>query len=122
MESISILMILICLRLLLCQITKKIGLPTVVGQLITGIILGGGLFNWVHPNHLISLLAEGGVFSLMWNAGRESDLKIMRQSIRTASMIALGGIPVPAVGLTGTLLILNYPCITALFGGIVFAE
>jgi|GEM_PF-6939893 len=43
---------------LMGHLSTKIGQPSVLGKLLVGIILGPTLLNIIHPNSLISKLAE----------------------------------------------------------------
>lgn len=80
---------------------KKIGLPQVVGMLLTGIVLG---FITLIPNQPIfnstamegiNFIAEIGVILIMFSAGIETDLKQIRATGVSALVITLLGVLVP---------------------------
>ena len=80
---------------------KKIGLPQVVGMLLTGIVLG---FITLIPNQPIfnstamegiNFIAEIGVILIMFSAGIETDLKQIKATGVSALVITLLGVLVP---------------------------
>ena len=48
---------------------RQLGLPTVMGELLMGVILGPAVLNWVEPSEIINVLAQLGMFFLMLHAG-----------------------------------------------------
>lgn len=65
--------------------SKKIGQPSVFGELLVGIILGPAILGWivVDPKHpgLIKELAEVGVILLMFLAGLETDVEEFKKQL-----------------------------------------
>ena len=53
----------------------KFGLPVMLGQLVTGLLLGPAVLNIVSPSEAISFLADLGIFFAMFYAGMEMDPK-----------------------------------------------
>ena len=39
---------------------RPLGLPTVMGELIVGVLVGPAVFGWLEPNESLELLAEIG--------------------------------------------------------------
>lgn len=79
--------------------SRRLRMPSVVGALIAGIILGPALLNWVQPSDLISAISEIGVIVLMFAAGLETSLADLKKAGLKAFVIALLGVIVPlAVG------------------------
>lgn len=101
---------------------RKIGLPAVVGQLIVGVLVGPAILNLVQPTTHIEFLADIGVMSLMFIAGLESDLHLLKKYLTPALMVALFGaiIPVGAFYWFGTQ-VLHLATAPSIFLGIVFA-
>lgn len=85
---------------------RRFGIPAVIGQLLVGILLGTAGFNLVHPDILVEDFSEIGVILLMFLAGIESDLSLLKKYFRPGMYVAVLGILFPV--LLGTL------------GGIVF--
>lgn len=81
---------------------RKIGLPQVIGMLLTGVLLGCVVFI---PNHEaiftdnsmvgIQVVAEIGVILIMFSAGMETDLKQIKQTGVASLIITILGVVVP---------------------------
>jgi Kef-type K+ transport system membrane component KefB len=80
------------------RLSQRIGLPSVFGELVLGVVLGPSLLNLIRPNDPLALLAEVGVILLMFRAGLETDLVQMRQVGLAATIVALGGVLLPFGG------------------------
>ena len=78
-------------------ICRKLKQPTVLGQLIMGIIIGPSLLGLVQNTETLNHLSELGVILLMFIAGLETDLDELMESGRSSTMIAIGGILLPLV-------------------------
>lgn len=72
-----------------------------IGQLLVGIFLGTAGFNLVHPDILVEDFSEIGVILLMFLAGIESDLSLLKKYFRPGMYVAVLGILFPV--LLGTL-------------------
>jgi Kef-type K+ transport system membrane component KefB len=89
----------------------RLGLPVMLGQLLTGLILGPAVLNIIHPSEAISFLADLGIFFAMFYAGMEMDPKELLEHIWPSLAVAVGGFVLPfAMGF----LISRY------FGGTIF--
>lgn len=115
----ELLLVLLQLTLLLLtarglgELTRRINLPPVVGELLAGVLLGPSLFGWVLPplhgfifpqsqlqSDLLSVVSWLGVLFLLIVTGLETDLNLIVRKGRTALIISLGGIIIPfATGL-----------------------
>ena len=80
------------------HLSVKIGQPSVFGKLLVGIILGPSILNLVHPNPLISELAEIGVILLMFLAGLETDFDEFKKNAFASTTVAVGGVVLPFIG------------------------
>lgn len=85
-------------------LSKRLGQPAVLGELLVGLILGPTALNMLHwapfTQHellegLVKYMAELGVIFLMFLAGLETDLKEMRRVGVAAFMGATGGVVAP---------------------------
>jgi Kef-type K+ transport system membrane component KefB len=79
-------------------LSMRIGMPSVCGELLIGLILGPALLGWITPNETTAVMAEIGVVLLMFMAGMETDMVAMRSVGRPAFLAALGGVLLPLVG------------------------
>lgn len=78
------------------KIATHFKMPQVLGQILTGIIIGPTVFNLIDGEvEILNFMAEIGVLLLMFLAGLETDLKELKRSGKGASLIALGGMVVP---------------------------
>ena len=76
-------------------ITRKLGLPQVVGYLIAGLLLGPCVLNWVHPSETLRIIAELGVILIMFSAGLETNAKDLKSCGLVASLVAAAGVLLP---------------------------
>ncbi|MFL5802991.1 MAG: cation:proton antiporter [Roseiflexaceae bacterium] len=77
------------------QISCRIGLPAVFGELLLGLVLGPSLLGWLAPNETLHLLADIGVILLMFMAGLETDTVALKQAGKAATLTAIGGVVLP---------------------------
>jgi Na+:H+ antiporter len=107
--------LLVMLAKILGGLGGRIGLPVVLGELLAGVVLGPTLlniwrFSWFSgTTHLpdagpvslaavINVLAGLGVVVLMFLAGLETDLDLMRRTVGPAFWSATGGVILPLAG------------------------
>jgi Kef-type K+ transport system membrane component KefB len=104
---------------------KRIGLPTVVGQILAGILLGipflkAILFDNESSLVIIDFLAYLGIIFLLFLAGLEIDVEKIRETSRESLLISLSSALLPfGLGFIFMLLVFpSYGWLTALvFGG-----
>lgn len=101
--------------------SKKIGQPSVFGELLVGIILGPAILGWivVDPKQpgLIKELAEVGVILLMFLAGLETDVEEFKKTAYGSSLVAVGGVIFPLILGFAVGLMFGYNTSTSLFLG-----
>lgn len=119
--SYVVIALLIVVTIIFGKIAIKLGFSEVVGQLLSGIILGSSVLNVVQPTSLIHLLSEIGIFILMLNSGMASDVKEMRKYIKASTLIAIMGVVVPAILFPIVFILMGYTLKVAIFSGIVFS-
>jgi Kef-type K+ transport system membrane component KefB len=86
-------------------LSRKIGQPAVLGELIVGLILGPSLLNITHvtfvtDSHLsetITALGEFGVLLLMFLAGMELHLNELRSQLRVSAYAGTLGVILPVL-------------------------
>jgi Kef-type K+ transport system membrane component KefB len=79
------------------RVFARFGLPVVLGELLAGIILGPPLLGIISTSEPIELLAEFGIFFLMFYAGLEMDPKEAVEHIVPSTAVAIGGFILPFV-------------------------
>ncbi|KPN80960.1 Na(+)/H(+) antiporter [Apilactobacillus kunkeei] len=121
MDYILSISIILFAALITGKIFSRLGLPSVVGQLVSGVIIGPAILSIIKPTNLISSFAELGVILLMFIAGLESDLKLLKKYFKPSIVVAIIGIIFPVIGIfyTGKLFALSN--IESLFIGVIFA-
>ena len=121
MQFLSSLSLILLTTLILGQVSLRLKLPLVVGQLLAGIIMGPTVCNWVQPSHWLQLFSNIGVILLMFLAGLESKIDLLKKYLKPSMVVAVSGILLPvAVGyLIG--LMFEFTKFESLFLGIVFA-
>jgi len=103
----------------------RIGQPSVLGELLVGILLGPSLINLLNLPFIehelaetVAKLGELGVLLLMFLAGLELHLGEMRQNIRVAALAGLMGVIVPVLLGWGTGTLFGFEQSSALFLGL----
>lgn len=84
-------------------IANRLNQPSVLGQIVGGLIAGPTFLGLVHDSIFITEMSEIGVILLMFIAGLETDVDELKSSGKASTMIALGGVIVPFI-LGGTAL------------------
>ncbi|NOJ49207.1 cation:proton antiporter domain-containing protein [Bradyrhizobium archetypum] len=92
------------------ELMQRIGQPSVMGELLGGLLLGPSLLGWLWPaahtaifppspeqKALIEGVAQFGILLLLLLTGMETDLKLVRKVGRAAASISIAGIVVPFV-------------------------
>ncbi len=110
-------------------ISLRLGQPSVLGELIAGLILGPSVLDLLHhtpftSQHLdetIALLAEMGVLLLMFLAGLELHIKDLVKSGRVAALAGTLGVVFPVVMGFGVGLLFGMATLPAVFIGLVLA-
>lgn len=74
---------------------RPLGLPTIMGELVVGVLVGPAVFGWITPNDAIQLLAEIGIFFLMFHAGVETQPREFLHALRRSIGVAIVGAIVP---------------------------
>ncbi|MFQ5965948.1 MAG: cation:proton antiporter [Candidatus Scalinduaceae bacterium] len=77
--------------MVLGNVFARFGLPVILGELLAGLILGPPLLGIVTASEPIELMAEFGIFFLMFYAGLEMDPKEAVEHIWPSIAVAFGG-------------------------------
>ena len=121
MHFLGELILILLTTVLLGQLFARFNMPSVIGQLLSGILLGPAILNWIHPNEIISLFSEFGVILLMFLAGLESDLDLLKKYFKLSFTVASVGVILPVVFMGLASYFFGMKPLEALFIGIVFA-
>src|SRR4051812_14009041 len=74
---------------------ERLGQPGLVGEILAGVILGPSVLNWVHPDEVLTTLAEMGVIFLLFRVGLEVKASDLMRVGRTALLVAVLGVTLP---------------------------
>src|SRR3954471_6532924 len=90
------------------EVMQRIGQPSVIGELLAGLLLGPSLFGWLWPEAqaaifpktpeqkaMIDGVAQFGILLLLLLTGMETDLKLVKKVGKAAIAISIAGILVP---------------------------
>lgn len=91
--------------------------PALLGELLAGIILGPSLFGIIQPDETLTVLAELGVFFLMFYAGLESNPVQLEKYKKQAAQVGAGGYLVPFIMGYLACRLFGLPLIQSLFIG-----
>ncbi|WP_284185732.1 cation:proton antiporter [Latilactobacillus sakei] len=117
----STLAIILISTLLAGHLSKRIGMPAVIGQLLVGIILGPALLGVLHENSFIHTFSEIGVVLLMFTAGLESNLTLLKKYFKPSVVVAILGVIVPVGSIYAMSLAFGINQLESLFIGVIFA-
>ena len=91
---ISLLLILVA-AWLFGSLFRRFGLPFVLGELVAGVLIGPPVLGLITPSPGIELLAELGIFFVMFHTGMEMDPKELIEHIWPSLAVAIGGFALP---------------------------
>lgn len=103
----EIVLLLVCGRLL-GEAMQRLGQPSVIGQLLAGIVLGPSVFGALFPHAraaifpsaaeqkaMLEAISQLGILMLLLLTGMETDLSLVRKVRTPALLVAVSGIAVP---------------------------
>lgn len=111
-------------------ISVRLGQPSVLGELLAGIILGPTLINMLgwplfHDDHFLSetitMMAEIGVILLMMLAGLELNLEDLARSGKVSALAGTLGVVFPLILGAGTALLFGAEMASAIFIGLTLS-
>jgi len=80
------------------MLSKRLGVPSVLGQVLTGVILGQSILGFIKPDIFLEEVGQIGVILLMFLAGLDTNLHEMRTVGTKSLLVACGGLLVPFIG------------------------
>lgn len=91
---ISLVLVLLTARLF-GEIALRFKAPSVLGELLAGVVLGPSLFGLLEPDAILKMLAEIGIILLLFQVGLETDLKKLIDTGRKSTIVAIAGFIMP---------------------------
>src|SRR4030066_879777 len=78
------------------EVFSYLNLPSVLGEVIAGIIIGPSLFGFIQPDATFHLLAEIGILLLLFEVGLETDVGQIVKVGGQSTLVAITGVVAPA--------------------------
>ncbi|MFZ0257988.1 MAG: cation:proton antiporter [Gammaproteobacteria bacterium] len=91
------LMVILLLARILAELAVRFKMPSVIGELLAGVVLGPSLLGWLQPTEVLKLLAEIGVILLLFEVGMETDVGRLMRAGPKALLVAVAGFILPFV-------------------------
>jgi len=77
------------------ELAVRLKSPSVIGELLAGVILGPSLMGWIEPTQTFRLLAEIGIILLLFEVGLETDVMQLVRAGFKSIVVAIGGFILP---------------------------
>jgi len=92
----SLFLILIVARIL-GELFARFGIPSVLGELFAGVLLGSSILGIIQPNEILKVLAEIGIILLLFEVGIETDYERLKNAGRKSFIVAIFGVLLPFI-------------------------
>ncbi len=79
------------------EFAMRLKAPSVIGELLAGVVLGPSLLGWVEPTQTFRLLAEIGIILLLFEVGLETDVMQLVRAGGKSVIVAISGFVLPFV-------------------------
>lgn len=90
----TLFLILITARIL-GELFTRVGIPSVLGEVFAGVLLGSSILGVVEPNYVLKVLAEIGIILLLFEVGLETDFMRLKSAGKKAIVVAIMGVLLP---------------------------
>lgn len=97
------------------EIAQRLTLPSVVGQIAAGMVVGPSALAWVKINEPLSVFAEIGAVLLLFAVGLETNLADLRKVGKVALLVGVMGVIFPFVAGAGWAMAMGFETPKALF-------
>ena len=90
-----ILFLILIVARILGELFARLGIPSVLGELFAGILLGSSVLGIIQPNEILKILAEIGIILLLFEVGLETDYTRLKDSGIKSFVVAVLGVILP---------------------------
>jgi len=90
-------MVILLTARLFAELFARLKSPSVVGELLAGVVLGPSVLGWLEASQVIKLLAEIGIILLLFEVGLETDIRQLAKTGLQALVVAVIGFVGPFV-------------------------
>lgn len=119
MPLLTSLLILIVSARLMGNLFDRLGQPSIVGEMLAGVILGPSIFNIIHANEALHGISELAVFFVILSAGLEMNFKEVADVIRGRGIIiAILGFIIPLFAGIGVGMVFELDVMKTVFLGL----
>lgn len=77
------------------ELATRMMAPSVIGELLAGVVLGPSLLGWIQPLEAIKLMAEIGIILLLFEVGLGTDVKRLVRTGVKPFVVAVAGFVLP---------------------------
>lgn len=117
-DFLLILLIILLTARVFAELAERFHLPSVIGELMAGVVLGPSLLGWIEPVEPVKFMAEIGILLLLFKVGLETDVKRLTETGLQSVMVALVGFSVPfLLGFSVGYWVFDIPLLVSLFIG-----
>lgn len=114
----SLLILIVCARLL-GQLFKQYNQPSIIGEMLAGVILGPSVFNLIQFNQALSGISELAVFLVVLSAGLEMNFKDITSILKGRGLVVvILGFVVPLLSGIGVGVVFGFDASTTVFLGL----
>ncbi|MEA3289810.1 MAG: cation:proton antiporter [Campylobacterota bacterium] len=100
------------------ELFARWGIPSVLGELSAGILLGSSVLGIIEPNEVLKILAEIGIILLLFEVGLETDFTRLKKAGQKSVIVAILGVVLPfGAGLATAYYIFEFSFNISLFIG-----
>ncbi len=112
------LMVILLTARVFAELAVRLQAPTVIGELLAGVVLGPSLLGWIEPVEAIKLLAEIGIILLLFEVGLETDARHLVRAGKKSFVVAIVGFFLPfTLGFSLSYWVFDLPLLMAMFIG-----
>lgn len=82
---------------LFAEVFSRLSIPSVLGEVVAGLIIGPSVLGFISPDATLHLIAEIGILLLLFEVGLETDVgQLVKEGVRS-TLVALTGVVVPGL-------------------------
>jgi len=89
------LLIILLTARIFAELAVRLQAPSVIGELLAGVVLGPSLLGWLEPLQAIKLMAEIGIILLLFEVGLDTDIRRLVRTGGKSVTVAIVGFVLP---------------------------
>ncbi|WP_345980867.1 cation:proton antiporter [Sulfurimonas sp. HSL3-2] len=90
-----VLFLILIVARILGEVFARLGIPSVLGELFAGVLLGSSVLGIIEPNEILKILAEIGIILLLFEVGIETDFTRLKNAGTKSLVVAVLGVILP---------------------------